>query len=601
MKFSAGFDAAFYRGGGTSAEIPGTYPVAINGRPYLLDLTQYERATIPLLRPSVDDVDEAGEQSLNNEGMWRRSASHFWRGAGQTNLDLKDTDARDRFFESIGVNPWNEGEFTLHNSTTRLISSVATNLRTATVNTYFVYVDGSAVKYTTDLITNTAFTGLSGSSVTGFTDDGTRVYISDGSNVYRGTPGTAAVGAAFSTYDADRVWYCNGRLLASNENELAEIAADGTATAIYTHFNANFDWVDAIGTPNGIYITGTAGNKSEIFYIGVDATTGDLATPIIATPWITNETINCIRHYGGVLFLGTSKGFRLALITGNNFLSYGSVVLVGPVYSFVFEENFAWFTYTDMASGKTGLGRINTDLFTDQERLVLAYATDLYADTTGTSLDVAIYNDTLYFAISGSGIWGETTTKVATGYLDTGWIGFGTIESKVFINFEISHSALVGSVMVEMVTDVEEIYCGTNNTPGTILAGPFSLDRDMVSRARIRITLSRDASDTTLAPSVSHWLLRALPAATRVEEIIAPILMHDSVKFPRGNKVNYDTLAEFNFLKTLEHDAVPVIYQEGDTAYQVRIDRVQLKPHSWGRHSRFFNSVILVRLITVET
>ena len=56
------------------------------------------------------------------------------------------------------------------------------------------------------------------------------------------------------------------------------------------------------------------GDRAEVYYVGVNTSTGALLAAVHAMHLPYGETINCMEHYGGLILLGTSKGFRLALI-----------------------------------------------------------------------------------------------------------------------------------------------------------------------------------------------------------------------------------------------------------------------------------------------
>src|SRR5688572_4888097 len=106
---SVAFGTPFFTGGTTTAEVPSRFDVALNGRPYMLDFREQgenmQRRSIQILRDQADTSDSPGEQSLNPEGLWRRSQESWERGAGQTYFDRRDSDPT-RFRSSKGVDPF---------------------------------------------------------------------------------------------------------------------------------------------------------------------------------------------------------------------------------------------------------------------------------------------------------------------------------------------------------------------------------------------------------------------------------------------------------------------------------------------------------------
>lgn len=130
----------------TSAQVPGRFPVAINGRPYMTE--GMERQSLQVLRQQSDVSALPSEASLNPRGLWRRSQESYHHGAGQLFRDGEDADPA-RFRASKGVDPWTEGKLTLLNETVRLRESANTNLKVlalqyATVNRLAV-IDGNEV------------------------------------------------------------------------------------------------------------------------------------------------------------------------------------------------------------------------------------------------------------------------------------------------------------------------------------------------------------------------------------------------------------------------------------------------------------------------
>ena len=101
---------SFYTGSGATQLVPDVFPIAINGRPYLIDTAsnQFTRQFDARVRDSVDQSTEPGEGALNPQGLWRRSQSSWHYGAGQQYSDTADAEAY-RFYTSKGVDVWTKG------------------------------------------------------------------------------------------------------------------------------------------------------------------------------------------------------------------------------------------------------------------------------------------------------------------------------------------------------------------------------------------------------------------------------------------------------------------------------------------------------------
>ena len=149
---------SFYSGTATSALVPEVFPVAINGRPYMVDVKsqQFTRQFDPRVRDSQDTSTAPGESAINPQGLWRRGEVSWHLGAGQRYSDTAEGQDY-RFSQSKGVNPWNKGQLTLLNGTKRSLQTNTTNLMSCVVqsgSTTYVYVaDGNVVRFSSDPFT----------------------------------------------------------------------------------------------------------------------------------------------------------------------------------------------------------------------------------------------------------------------------------------------------------------------------------------------------------------------------------------------------------------------------------------------------------------
>jgi hypothetical protein len=131
IDFTTAFNPApgFYTGSGATTLVPNVFPVAINGRPYLVDLKagSFQRQYDARVRDSVDQSAEPGESAINPQGLWRRSQSSWHYGAGQTYSDTADAEAF-RFNTSKGVDVWSKGEVTLLKDTSQVLADSCCNV-----------------------------------------------------------------------------------------------------------------------------------------------------------------------------------------------------------------------------------------------------------------------------------------------------------------------------------------------------------------------------------------------------------------------------------------------------------------------------------------
>jgi hypothetical protein len=603
MSYSSTFADPFYGGAGLSPSVPWVFPVALAGRGLFIDLSQYERTTLPLLRPGSDQAAEPGESSRSNEGLWPRAASDWRFGAGQTYFD-RATSSRLRFASSVGIDPWQEGTLRLLPDVELAQASAAGNLALLVVGDYLYRVRGAVVEFSDDAATWTAvtLTGV-GAAVLDLTTDGSYVYACDGAGVWRVAAGSAGPVAAWSTADVERLWFANGRLLGAVADALVELDTTGTATPVKDHFNDAMRWVAVVGAPNGIYAACTAGVTSEVYYFGVNDNTGALQAGAMATPWIVGEPIVTMGFYGGLVFFGTAAGIRVGTINAqNDSLSYGALVAIaGGVSDFVFANAHAWFTWTNYDGTRTGVGRLGLDEFVEAERLVPAHASDLMAPGQGAVTAVVRYQGRTRFAVAGAGFYDEADQLVASGTIRSGWITYNDVEDKVAVAGRVRHEPLQGKVAMLLGLPKGPDYAmGVSGRAGTTEpSDSFGAGTKVADRFEVVLTLSRSEADPTAGPVVTMWQLLSLPTGSRTDEIIVPIMVSELVG-DGGSEGAYNPFEVFTWLKALESSPAPVAYQEGEVRYLVRVDRVRVDPSKWTFDRSFYEGLIFVRLLTVE-
>lgn len=597
------FPTPFYEVGEPGlSDVPTRWKVAIDSEGYFIDPVLYERRTLPMLRSASDQSNEPGEQSRTNEGYWTRSGSDWHKGAGQLYFDRPASD-RARFRASKGIDPWTEGQVSLLHATEVADAATDTNLKLFVAGTWIYKIEGATVAYSLTGAaagwTSCTFSGM-GAAVKTITYDGVYVYIGDGANVWRIAAGTTAFGSAWSTFDATGLWYVNGRLVAASNNVLVELASDGTTAATLKTSVAGYVWKSVVGSGTAIFATQTSGTLSETYFITVDATDGSLNSPAIAMAWVLGETINCLGFYGNLIFIGTSKGFRIGTISANT-IDYGALTeIAGGVNAFTFEGRFAWFTWNAYDAVSSGLGRIDIGTVVNSELLQFAYATDLMVTSQAAVLDVVRFASRTYLAVSALGFYRQATTYVTSGVVYQGWVTHNDVEPKVAIGATVRHQPLDGEIAFGLAyVDGTVETAGTSVTAGSLIPeGRFSTGRHLAERTEPVLTLTAG----TTSPILNLWKLLSAPTGPRVDEVIWPIMVSPSVE---GEA--YNPLAVFLSLKRLEALQVPVVCQEGSYTFNALVDRVAIlstqgHPLDWTEVDdlTFFDGVYSVRLLTVE-
>lgn len=582
-------------------------PVAINSHPYLVDLREYRRRTLPALRDPIDQGNEPGEQSLNTQGLWHRGQSDWRWGTGQTYFDDEGASRR-RFYTSKGIDPWDEKMAKLLPGTELKFGSASSNLDLISVNGFAYLADGANLRYFTDLTpaSPTPTSMAAAGTILGMTTDGSYVYVATGPHALGRTQLGAGSLSAFGAFQADVVGYANGRLLAADGNNLVELDSVGAVGALdYDHVNTNFTWQGFMATPNGIYAWGKAGDIAEIYFIDINEETGALKTPLYSGFVPYGETINDMAYYGGAVLIGTTKGLRVALAQSSTYLNSGPLIPIdGGVNGFDPRGQYVYFTWTNLDDESTGIGRVDLDVFTEGE-LIPAYASDLMATAQGTSTAVITFGDLRYFTIAGSGLWGQTDELVESGWFRTGKIAYGTFVNKVAATLDLKTLALPdgAGVQISMASDdgvfeEAELF----STDGALAPDGFiSLPANSGEEMEFEFELLR-GTDPTEGPTLKRWTVQSLAVPSRTDEFIVPLIVKDKVETQvgGGQPHSYQTLDEFLYLKSLEATGNLITYTEGARTYQLYLDAVEVQPDKWNDKKSFFNGNIVVRMLTVR-
>lgn len=589
---SQGFDEPFYEGV-TGSVAPGLVPkiwsLSIAGHVYKANWSNCKRGSTQVLAPTADTSSVPNEASLSREGYWVRYGTSFHHGAGQKRFDSDTraiiegrTDDRFRYSSSKGLDIWTEGQATLHHDTALRRAGVGTNMRLLAVAAGLYAVDGSTLVFNatpTNSGTWVAVTGITG-TVNDITTDGTTIYLATSTGMFSGAIGGASVaimGSLSAAYQCAQV--VNGRLIAGKANILMEIAANASEAAVpgATIRNTSFVWTAIWAGPTRFYAAGGTTTFSEVYQVGV-SDAGALTSARLATPIPPGELVRAGMVHVGVCILATSKGIRLADIQGDGGLLYGPVVAApGDTRCLAAEDRFAWFGWSNFDAASTGVGRAALDLTTAP--LVPLYASDLMATAQGTVTAVARFGGLTYVAIAGVGIYGEATTLVATGTLDSGWISYGTVENKVYISVDLRHSALAGgSISASYVDDTgATVPFGTSGTLGSKAPSePLPLGQVRAERLRIVLTVARDS--TTASPTLFRWKLLSFPVPQRAERIQYELEFSDQILVGggEGGQRPFDVYGEYQFLLGLAAAGTIVQCQTGNYTELVRVEGVTM-------------------------
>jgi hypothetical protein len=609
-------------------------PVRLGDRRYNIDPQRLQRATVDPIRQGFDTQGTPGEQSLNQAGVWKRSRTDWSLGAGQLNADLNTSSDR-RFYASQGVDVWTEGEVKLlPKVSTCNAASGATNqfLATAVVSgtTYYYWVANNDVYYSTNLTGSwTEINEPAGAgTVSAIASDGLNIYVASAAGsgeVQRIQGANVPTSTANTDYwtidDVDGLWVANGYLLASVGSRLTWLATGSAPAASRDILNDSTQvsaWQSVIGTPVGIFAAGTQGDKSRIYYVGINESGAKLNPPVIAAELPDGETANVISYYGSLVCIGTTRGIRLATINGQGYLSYGPVIEISGGVSYLEAQGeFIWFNWDNYDSPfdtttRSGLGRLSLKEFTGT--IVPAYATDIMVTGTTAAVQgiVTTADNRRMFSISGVGVRLEnasTGEREENGYIDEGRFTWGITDLKALVSSDVRTSKLVAGDNVSLSTLSDDYaYGGT----GTSTSLATSATADAVTDGVTTVTgvtgewfapqISMVQTANTGSPVLHRWTLRCIPMPFVSEIIELPIILTTQTRF-QNRDVYHDTYNDYIYLKSLAEDRSLVTFTMGGESKTVYVAGVSYAAGSiskWSDDDEWFEGVVTVQVVTVQ-
>jgi len=585
-KFTDAFIPApqFFAGGTTTNLVPDVFPIAIDGRPFLIDQEAgtFTRGFEPRVRDSVDQSTAPGEAAINPQGLWRRGEVSWHYGAGQKYADTAEGQDY-RFYSSKGVNPWTKGQLTLLNKTKVSLASAATTAHSVVQDGRVYFSLGADVKFTTDPYesspTWTDCTGEPGGICAAMATDGNDVYLAFPNDGVRKIDTSAAPGTISGTRFVTgtnsyyMLGFAKGYMFAAHDQNLRQIAGAGSSTDRILIDDPDFRWVGVATGQNAVYAAGYAGKKSLIYKITIKAD-GTLDSGVVALELPTGEVVSAISGYLGFILIGTDKGVRFASTDSNSNLVAGQIIPTsGAVTKFTSEGRFSYFTWTNYDGVSGGLGRL--DLGTLTSANTPAFATDLMYDSTNTVNGLVTFNDKRCFWVSGVGIIAEDSANlVESAEIVTGIYRWGIPDRKFVAKFDIRTTPLYGTITPSISIDSADYV---EMSPHTMALATESVSTGPQSKfieAKFKLTLNRGSATT--APTLTRWMARAYASPARSQVFRVPILMHHRLHV-RDTDYYFDVESELRALRDLVTNPRVVNYQENTETFSVVLEDLEFQ------------------------
>jgi hypothetical protein len=607
----------YYSGTAVSGLVPAIFPVAIDGRPFMVDQKsgKFQRGYEQRVRDSTDDSTTPGEGAINPGGLWRRGQDSWHAGAGQTYADMADS-APYRFYKSKGVNPWNKGQLSLLNATALRTQSTfsGTNLPMVEVNGYLYVGDGNTLKYTQDpFASSPTWTSVTSgapaaTAINDITTDGTQIYVSYlNEGILKTTIGGASLTDHYATsggtYNYQRLGFAKGFVLGfHNDSDNSHIhlvpftasTAHGDETA--TLRDPNFVCAGFAGGQSHIYVAGRSTDAGLVYRLGIKAD-GTVDVAVVALELPSGEYPTSIYGYLGFILLGTNKGVRYASADNNGNLVAGSLIpTTGAVNGFTAEDRFVWFTYTNYDGTSSGLGRLDLSVFTAPN--TPSFATDLMYASTAAVKSVASIGGKRVFTISGVGVIAEDSDNlVASGEIESGTWRWGIPDRKFIAKIDTRSTPLTGSI-----TSYLKIDDGTYESAGTWSVADdtensFDGSDSKAIEADFKFVLER--ATATTGPTFTRWMARAYAAPFRSQVFSIPIILHKSVTV-RGKEYYYDVDEQQTFFDGLIESPRIITLQIGSFTHNVILEDIVWEPVDSVGNSWSFEGTLVVTLRSVE-
>ena len=635
MKFFGGSTAfygvanatSFYTGGTVSALVPDVFTVSIDGRPYIIDLSQpfyrqYRRQIAPLIRTQADTQKLPGEHSLDPNGLWRRSFEDWSLGAGQRYLD-RDSSIDNSFYTSKGVDALTtRWQISLLPDTVLQRASTATNLQVIVANGYVYVADGETLAYTNSLtgtVTWTVVTGTPAVSISSICTDGYTVYAAYGSSgIYTTVAGSASatqwISAAVGSTAV--IGYVNGRLMLGNnggDGKLYNLTASGSSlgTALFAPNGTSIDWVGFAQGNNQLYAAVNVGGVGLVYGTATASDGTALTAPTVQATLPTGETAASIYGYLGQVLIGTSAGVRYCTVGSSGGISLGALIpttaggqqfipgqtATQPVRCLYGYGRWVWFGWTDYDSTSTGLGRVDLENFV-VGGVLPAFCSDRMAAVQGAVTGVAVVDGTTVFCVSGQGVYVDSANLVGSGTITSGFILYDLVDPKIasLLDVETVGPLKYGSYSAAVSADGGSFSTVGTHSPGQTEPVTFSCNGLSAERFEVQLTLSRDSTTLSEGPVVTRWTLRAYPAPRRPITWQLPLIFTEDINTNSMGSAGFDPLVELQALEQMAANAVPVVYQEADQAYQVFVQDVQFLPDELTEDKHYFNGLCLVTL-----
>jgi hypothetical protein len=358
---------------------------------------------------------------------------------------------------------------------------------------------------------------------------------------------TATVTAAPTTTTFE---YVEGAATVASAATTGKFLNTTTPAPHYIHPQTDWTWTTISEGPQAIYVGGFSRKNSSIYKITLDLTNAnslgfpELSVPSVVIDLPEGEIINTFDTYlGTYAVLCTNKGVRVGVLGNDGDISYGPLLFESECTDVVFRDRFAY--VSTKQDGESGLVRIDLSQPIVPNSLIFAYAWDVCAigETTLTNSTAFLGGtDRVAFSVPGDGVWIESSgVKVETGYLQTGYIRYNTLENKIFKLMQARIDTTNGGITIDSIDSTDTEYRIGTFSQGEIVP-EINVNYPTTAQEYLGFgfTLIRSTTDVTKGPLFTGYQLKSLPAVPRQRLIQYPVFCYDHESDKFGNEIGYE-------------------------------------------------------------
>lgn len=430
--------------------------------------------------------------------------------------------------------------------------------------------------------------------------DNFTIYEGVASGYQTGTPSSVLYS---HTRNISGVHYAKGRILMVDEDGAWHQLAPNPTGALPVAVAAA-DKVFTVSTTKPWAVTETPGpvllaTGNQVYALTQSDTDGlfpTLSAPILVATLPIGEDVLEMSTYLGFVGITTTRGFRVAILEDNGTITYGPKVIeftATPVRTTMARKGNSFVVTADAEVYEVNLGvQIGDTLEFAYSRLPSPFAGG------EGSYGVTNCGSTLV-AWGGTSLVKQGTTPAASGYLQTGYHRFGTLENKKFQTIHVRGDGNGGTILVSKVTDSGAIVPLYTLDLSQRDSADVTLRADApTERMALRFDMAPSGAD---GPTLLGYQLRALPAPERQRMIRVPLQLHDVERrgTTRATGRKNGAFERLSALEALESSGAAVTFQDFRTGEsgQCYIEQVAHEGDTPpGRQGDGFGGVVFVTL-----